>query len=544
MATPTIADATRVLPCTDGSAYVSLLSIHDSGTLSTQLAGMVARGRLKAKLSGAAGQTRYDPVQVQLRLILVLVRSLRRVELCRRDFVLIGTHPHLDTQWRTRLQREGVQFMSTSPIVLGNPSTDKLHAWRLSRYKKVLVVDSDVMALRPLDDVFSHAPEFVAAHHASDFAQSRCGLPVERRMIGALFALKPSAARFSQLVSAVKSYAANSPELYERYSEQVVLACELKNSSTVLPCGWLYDTHSPMSTSCRSMVGSRSPEVCLRAFHRACVRHNNIFTGQAAREQACDGAVQHMKANCLRAPGAAPVDIRALHFKGANKPWTARSRDCEKVRDGFMLRAADVGHATPANASVGHAGLVIVDPLLDEVNWDAGSRVCHVQRAGGQISPLLWASGELVQHERCCSFWLVVSAHWFGLLDTLRARMYSSSRGRCASGMPELPSNFATRPRLKVPDGLWDMNRLRDEAIADGAVVRVGRWCCQRSCGVCRQEQGCRKRPGGALGCCPARMLQKLRSGRAETCNHPSSAACLMAVPLSTGNLSDEIWGY
>ena len=81
-------------------------------------------------------------------------------------------------------------------------ATDKLHAWRLSQYSRVVFVDADMMIMRPLDELFEQSSEFTAAHHESDFAQSLCGVPIERRIIAAMFMLKPSAARFDALARA------------------------------------------------------------------------------------------------------------------------------------------------------------------------------------------------------------------------------------------------------------------------------------------------------------------------------------------------------
>ena len=534
-----------VSSCADGTAYASLLSFHDSNETSTQLAGMVARSRLKKQLGIPS---RYDPVDVQLRLLLVLVRSLRRVERCRRDLVLLGAHPpSMSAMWRVRLHREGVVLWPTTPILLGNPSSDKLHAWRLTQYNRILVLDTDVMVMRPLDDLFEQSADFVAAHHESDFAQSTCGIAIERRMIGAMMVLKPSLARYEALTKALSTYAKTSPQFVKKYSEQHFLACELKDVASVTRCGYLYSTHSAMSTSCRSSSGARSHEACLRAFKQTCVRHNNIISGKRERRSACEAAVQHMRTNCVGRRGRS-LDIRAIHFKGSYKPWTARSKDCEKVRDGALLKLWDARNMSMTKTISGttfatphHSGLIPVDPVQDDVRWVPAKRLCVVVLTG---SPVFWASGQPVRSERCCSFWVLSSAHWFGLLDTLRTRMFRTSAGYCLEGIAELPAEYETKPRLPITGSLYAMNRLgMESAYVNGS---AGRWCCPKSCGVCRQENGCQKRPGKRW-CCPkyAHMLRQTyrRPTSDFACHDPSKTGCEITLPVLP-NLTEELWGF
>ena len=61
----------------------------------------------------------------QLQLVLVLVRSLRRVESghCRRPFLLIGALPPIKSVWRSRFDREGV-ILSPTQGVWGKTCTD------------------------------------------------------------------------------------------------------------------------------------------------------------------------------------------------------------------------------------------------------------------------------------------------------------------------------------------------------------------------------------------------------------------------------------
>ena len=58
--------------------------------------------------------------------------------------------------------------LQVPPIQLGVPTTDKLHAWRLTNYSRVMFLDADVMAIAPLDDAFTHMREFTIAAHPYD----------------------------------------------------------------------------------------------------------------------------------------------------------------------------------------------------------------------------------------------------------------------------------------------------------------------------------------------------------------------------------------
>ena len=75
-------------PLCEGTAYVSLLSIHNSTAHSTALATETAKEIEGQRLRGGSdGMGKM--MRRQLQLVLVLVRSLRRVETghCRRPFL-------------------------------------------------------------------------------------------------------------------------------------------------------------------------------------------------------------------------------------------------------------------------------------------------------------------------------------------------------------------------------------------------------------------------------------------------------------------------
>jgi len=158
--------------CTDGSAYASLLTSHgDVGGNTYMTKGSVALGR-------------------QVLMLLILLRSLRSHEhVCRRPFVLLrGEAVALPPNDEAVLAAEG-DFRQhwITPIKLGVPPFDKLHAWNLSlAYTRLLVVDADAMMLRPVEELFkprdanrwsrTRAP-LTMAHHGYDKVCRHAYLP-------------------------------------------------------------------------------------------------------------------------------------------------------------------------------------------------------------------------------------------------------------------------------------------------------------------------------------------------------------------------------
>ena len=241
-----------------GTAYVGLLSVHNSTVHSTSLATDLAKARAAGDVSASS-----RALEQQLTLLLVLARSLRAVESCRRDFVLLGVLPALPRRWQQLLAAEGVTFMQTPPLVLGSPATDKLLAWSLTRYRRLLVLDSDLIVLRPVEDLFQSAHPFVVAHHESDLQQARCGVPLEQRMIGALYAITPSEATLAALRAALPRFVAEA-DLWQRYAEQQLLSCHFQQQER----GVGLPPPSRLPLSCAPRIApplSRVHCVCARA---------------------------------------------------------------------------------------------------------------------------------------------------------------------------------------------------------------------------------------------------------------------------------------
>lgn len=197
---------TPLPPCTDGSAYASLLTTHpkEYGGNTYMTKGSVVLGR-------------------QVLMLLILLRSLRSHErVCRRPFVLLkGEAVHLPAGDEAVLRAEGAfrQHLIT-PIKLGVPPFDKLHAWNLSAaiYARILVVDADAMMLGPTEELFDAstwagarrasraAPPLTMAHHGYDKAQAQCAIPLASRGVGGFYVMSPDRGEFARLVRETTRY--------------------------------------------------------------------------------------------------------------------------------------------------------------------------------------------------------------------------------------------------------------------------------------------------------------------------------------------------
>ena len=110
-------------------------------------------------------------VDTQINLLRVLLRSLRAHERdCNRDFVLmLGSEMQLPLESEMQLRLDGFKMVRVPPIQRGIPTTDKLHAWRLNNYSRVMFLDADVMLLGSIDEAFTHLDrEFTIAAHPYD----------------------------------------------------------------------------------------------------------------------------------------------------------------------------------------------------------------------------------------------------------------------------------------------------------------------------------------------------------------------------------------
>lgn len=393
--------------CVDGTtAYVSLLTMHRGNATSTFIAKHTGGRRTASRLDST--------LHMQAKLVLVLVRSLRWTERCRRDFVLLlGGGVALRDKDRSDLEAEGTRFVTMpAPVVRGVPSMDKLHALHLTSYSRLLVLDADIMVLQSLDSLLtSHAPpgQLTMGHHPYDLQQSACAIPVEARGVGGMLVFQPSSSTYEALVAyIVRKY--DAPHL-AHYSEQTGVACfaHERRALRTLLCSFLYDVAvGEMSTGRGGRLGS-----CKR------------FSGFPA--SACEQVEAHLRSACPWA--AAAPHVRAIHFKGKLKPWHHRDpMRCLPLRRGRLRVGPRAGVVATRRSGLELDARVLIGwvPSLEH-----GAGRCEVlggASAGGHGGArdaylnvsltgraVVFATGKAVPRV-CCRFETLVQGEWYATI--------------------------------------------------------------------------------------------------------------------------------
>ena len=272
---------TDLRACNDGTAYASLLSIHASGN-STFMA-------------------RHGSLATVLSMLLVLVRSVRRTERrCRREFVLICVNVALPAVFWEPFDREGIiRHTLAQPILAGVPSADKLELLKLTQYRKIMFIDSDVLVVDALDGLFERTQALSIAHHPYDLVQAQCGVAPRQRGVSALYVIRPNQTDFHELRSYFQDK--NAWQMHRSGSEQTALVCHYKASSRLdtLPCSVLFDLGTP-----KHVRRGQAWRTCLHL--------------SGAGESVCDQAAVLSEQCSWPKVGR---EVRAIHFKGKMKPW-------------------------------------------------------------------------------------------------------------------------------------------------------------------------------------------------------------------------------
>lgn len=398
------------------------------------------------------------PVQ----LLLVLHRSIRRVEMCRRDFlVLLGTGVLLPEKERAALAREpGLRLVPTPPVFEGVPTADKLHAWALTNYSQLLMLDSDVMVLRPLDGLFAEheramvagSTELVIAHHPYDALQAQCGVSLVFRGVAALLLLRPSHTLQAELLSFLRTRFTQPHQLM--YVDQTGLMCFFHNRSTAhtLPCHFLYDADNPLrrldrwEKQCRLHLGQHLRRQCLAPDAAACAPEGD------ALDPLCAETATHLTQRCAWSAAAAR-GVYAVHFKAKGKPWPpSRQAVDAKCRPLMMgrLRAVRVveGGTHPAGAQRVGGAAEVHDELQRTLTWDEdvvwrpeGGRHGGRCVTTADAAHVLWAARHGGNVPRiCCHYRMLLAAEWNEVLvginrsDASRREYEKAEALRCAAG--------------------------------------------------------------------------------------------------------------
>ena len=342
----------------------------------------------------------------QIKLTSVLIKSLRSFERhCMRDIVLlVGQDATVDATanaslWQLAHRERGVFVRIVPPLVEGKPTADKIHAWRLVEYDRVVVTDGDVLAIQPWNALFESVHQgIVLAQHAYDLEQAKCGLPIGRRGNTGLFTLRPSQATFERLLRTLHTS-------LDRYAEQTILACyyEQQRQLQTLGCHYLFDVSNEIHLL---------PQVVKR-----CRR----WARDASTASECAGVAAHVRANCSWYDRY--DQVAAVHFKGKSKPWHYQPR-CRPVRFGRLVLLYDGGNlsSTPPTdiaSAYGPDDLIWADGrcvsrrLGVSVGWYEGPSA----HAAAAATPM----GEPIPRE-CCTFQTLLQAEWYHVQDCSQCR--------------------------------------------------------------------------------------------------------------------------
>ena len=172
------------------------------------------------------------------------------------------------------------------------------------------------------------------------------------------------------------------------------------------------------------------PQVCLRVFRANCMAHSRSSRAE------CDAIVTHARDHCQWRRRGAESETRAVHFKGKHKPWalvgwvgcgrlslgslrigppltrSAAARPpvlytppSSTVPNGTDATALGVGMVTPQQHHPPIAKLH--DYAVEYASEDSACVTSEGRRA------VLWASGEPMREQRCCSLFGALSARWY-----------------------------------------------------------------------------------------------------------------------------------
>jgi hypothetical protein len=350
------------LPCNDGSAYLTLLTLHDAGRVGTWI-----------QKQGKSGFTR------QVDMLTVLLRSLRRHDHCVRDMVLLlGTAVELAPDDAFRMARENVTIVRVPPVRFGRATLDKLHAWNLTQYKRLLAIDGDAIALRSLDPIFddAHGEGTVGLHPYEMFQGHACGIPLSERGQGGFFVVEPRTGGFERVVAHVDAH----PHFWDM---------ALTN-------------HTPQQTGINCFfneVGSRRPLSCgfwydiSNRYHVRGAQHYHRCVQWTANRTVCDDIAARISQECLW--HKARPDVRAIHLKGSTKPWRNIPKQCMPLKDGDI------------SARLLNGSVVRVSAVDDLVMQNGYCMSRDLQ------APVHFAATGAKLIAKCCSFVNLVKAEWW-----------------------------------------------------------------------------------------------------------------------------------
>ena len=381
--------------CMTPTAYLTLLTIHKAGKDSRRAGSFLAQ-------QGLTGLVR------QIDSILVLAYSLRAVEICRRDFVLLlGEAFELPPVQMARLRQiDGLVVQRVPPVRFGRATLDKVHAWNLTQYSRILVIDSDAIALQPLDAVFDGGEGTMGAHTHEPGQQAACGISMERRANGGFYVIEPRLGGYEDVTRHIDANPQFwSMELTNHTPQQTGTSCyfESRRRLRTLPCAYWYD----IATN-KHRTGTYWHGLCLSQERR----------GRAQRGS-CKKAARLLEAHCLW--GNASRRVHAVHFKGGQKPWRFVGHSCEAATRAGLLHGDPISSSSsgrvaslPEQLTSGPSEPSVT--MFDDLIWNEAGGACVSRSRRARV--FFEATAKPIP-KTCCRHEVLLSSQWHSVLRSI-----------------------------------------------------------------------------------------------------------------------------
>jgi len=117
---------------------------------------------------------------------------------------------------------------------------NKLHAWRLTQYERVIFLDLDQMVLRNLDHLAVWPDANVSLIASGDYTLAACNLTVPT-LLSAVLVLRPRQDHFKNLVSMMRFHRLpNGTEIWPWHTDQEMIAEYFHSDYELLPMQYMW----------------------------------------------------------------------------------------------------------------------------------------------------------------------------------------------------------------------------------------------------------------------------------------------------------------
>ena len=408
---------------------------------------------------GGAASSSAEQLGLQATLLVTLIQSIRYHELtCRRPYVLLAGHNvSIPPALQACLTRLAVTVRRIEPVSDRVPSLNKLYALLLFEVRKILIIDSDALVLRPLDHLFSEAtgaamdadlPDGIAmAGHAYDTEQTVCNIPVGQRVNGGLLLLRPNITRFEELLPLMWGEIGCFKRMGSLDLNHSQAAVRLQKMSNRSMSRWRLDDSSLITPlleqkarrgcfkneqtafACYYWKRTRLHPLGCHEFydhglfahgtdslhHRRCKQTNLDGSGEIGLNfsaGACDAIARHVDRSCAWRVAGKRVAI--VHFKGKGKPWKHITKACLGVSEGQYhsnaIAGSSASNSDGSRQKSARAALEANDTLFWDEQAMHGVGACRSKARPKAV--VRFANDERVP-QPCCKSEYLQRAEWF-----------------------------------------------------------------------------------------------------------------------------------